>query len=58
MSDYDDLVGDLDEIDLTVERERRVLMMLLDKQRERSNHLFAVAARMGATRSYIYFRFS
>ncbi len=53
MSDYDDLVGDLDEIDLMLERERRALMMLLDRQRERSDHLFSVAARMGATRSFI-----
>lgn len=43
----------LDELDELALKQRRVLLDLLDAQREKRNHQFAILADMGKTRSYI-----
>lgn len=53
MSDFDELI-DVEEVLKQEQREKRALAMLLDKQREKKDHLLAVRINMGTTkRSYV-----
>ena len=50
MTDFDDLVDDVLEQE---QKHRRALQHLLDKQRERKDHLLTIEGQMGTNRSFI-----
>lgn len=52
MTDHDETV-DIDEVLEQEQRNRRALLTLLDRERERRHHLLAISSRMGTTRSLV-----
>jgi hypothetical protein len=52
MSEFDGLMA-VDDVLAQEQKYRQALLILLDRQRQKKDHLFAMEARMGVTRSFV-----